>query len=328
MVRRGVLKGLGALALPALAARPATAQSWPGRPVRFIVPFPPGGASDVVSRLVTAHLSSAFGVPFVVDNRPGASTMLGAEAAARAAPDGHTLLMASTSTMAAVPALYGARTPYNPARDFAPVGLVSRAPFFVFVATESGIADLGELVRQARAQPGRLSYGSNGVGGSSHLGMELLQRAAGFEMIHVPYRSIVPAMTDLVARRLTMVLGDVTSVGGALQSGQLRVLAAASPERSPVWPEAPTVSEAIGIPTFDASPWFGIFAPAGVPEEVVTRVGAELRRFLTTDAARTAFLNIGQVALTSESPEAMRRLIAGDSERFGTLIREQRIAAE
>ncbi|WP_426959348.1 Bug family tripartite tricarboxylate transporter substrate binding protein [Muricoccus radiodurans] len=326
-MRRDVLKAAGALALPAILSRPAEAQAWPNRPVRFIVPFPPGGASDVVSRLVTAHLSAAFNVPFVIDNRPGASTMLGAEAAARSAPDGHTLLMASTSTMAAVPALYGSRTPYNPLRDFVPVGLASLAPFFVFLATEGGFADLGDLVRQARARPGQLSYGSNGAGAASHLGMELLARAAGFEMLHVPYRSIVPALTDLVAKRLSTVMGDVTSVGGALQSGQLRLVAAASRERSPVAPEVPTVSEAIGIPPFDASPWFGIFAPTGVPEEVVARLGVELRRYLSTDAARQAFLNIGQVPLIATSDE-LRRRVEADSERFGTLIREQRITVE
>ena len=326
-MRRCLAKCLGALALLALCGGSAAAQAWPSRPVRLIVPFPPGGASDAVSRLLTAHLSTALGATFVVDNRPGASTMIGAEAAARAAADGYTLLMASTSTMAAVPALYGGRTPYAPLRDFVPVGLVSRAPFFIFVPSEAGASDLAELVRQARAQPGRLSYGSNGNGGSAHLGMELLQRAAGFEMLHVPYRSMVPALTDLVARRLSVVLGDLTSVGGALQSGQLRILAAASPERSPVAPDVPTVAEAIGLTGFDASPWFGVFAPTGVPDEVTLRLNAEMRRYLETGAARTAFGNIGQVPLSSSAVE-LRRLIEADAARFSALIREQKITVD
>lgn len=325
MKRREIL--MGGAALACLRPGAARAQAWPNRPVRLIVPFPPGGAADVVTRLVAGQMASVLGTPWVVDNRPGGSTMIGAEAAARAAPDGYSFLLASTSTMAAVPALYGSRTPYHPQRDFAPVGLVARAPFFIFVQASAPIASLAELVSRAKAEPGRLSYGSNGTGQSAHLGMELLQRAAGFEMLHVPYRSMVPAMTDLLGGRLTAVLGDMTSAAGAVRAGQLRVLAAAGPERSPIAPDIPTVNEALGITAFDASPWFGVFAPAGTAEEVISRLAEALAAYLVSDAARSAFLNVGLVPIVA-TPAELTRLVASDFERLSRLIVEQRITPE
>jgi tripartite-type tricarboxylate transporter receptor subunit TctC len=311
------------MALPALAAaQPA----WPSRPIRLIVPFPGGGAADVVARLVAAPLSAALGQPFVVENRPGGSTVIAAEAAARAAPDGHTLLFASGATMSSVP-LMRANLPYDPARDFAPIALLSRLPFFVFVPTALGVADLTGLLNRARARPGTLSYGTNGVGTIGHLGMELLKQAAGVDIVHVPYRAFGPALTDMLAGRIEVIMGDLTVMGGALRDGQIRALATAMPQRSEFLPDMPTVSEAAGLPEFDASAWFALFAPAATPAPIQRRLTEETLGWLATEPARAALLAIGQTP-SPAPPDALRALIEADSRRFGTLIRELGIRLE
>jgi tripartite-type tricarboxylate transporter receptor subunit TctC len=322
---RRLMAGLALSALPGLHA--GAQQPWPNRPVRVVVGYPPGGAADVAARLVAAHLTEALGAPFVLDNRPGASTIIAAEAAAKAAPDGYTLLFGSQSTMASVPVLFSARAGYDPGRDFVPVGLVCRAPFFVFVSAASPDADLRALLDRARARPGALTYGSNGAGAAGHLATELLLRDAGLRMTHVPYRSYVPAFTDLAGGRLDMVLGDLTAAGGAVQAGRLRLLAAVSPQRSAFAPEVPTAAEAAGLPPFEAGAWFGLFAPRGTPDAAVAALSAALRDYLATERAHTAFTGIGLGPLFA-SPEEVTALVRSDTERFGRLIREQGITAE
>ena len=324
--RRAIMSGLGAALLSTLATK-VRAQTWPGRPIRMIVPYPPGGASDVVARLITKQLSSALGTSVIVENRPGASTMIGAEAAARSDPDGYTVLMASSSTMCVVPTIFGSRTPYHPERDFTPISLVSRAPFFMMVSAESGIKDMKALLDLARSKPGQLSFGSNGPGGAAHLGMLLFQRAANVQMLHVPYRSITTAATDLIGGRVTTVLGDLSAVVGLVQSGQVRLIASASPERSPLVPEVPTLKEAIDVDIGEIGPWFGVFGPAKLPPEIASRLNAEIRSFLASASAQDFYKSIAQLPLSSTSEE-LEQLIRADTERFAAIIREQKITLE
>jgi tripartite-type tricarboxylate transporter receptor subunit TctC len=323
MRRRTLLTALAPGPVTRVAAQPA---AWPSRPVRIIVPFPGGGAADVVARLVAGHLTSAIGQPVIVENRPGGSTVIAAEAAARAAPDGHTLLFASGATMSSVPQMR-ASLPYDPARDFAPIALLTRLPFFLFVPAGLGVADLPGLLALARERPGTLSYGTNGVGTIGHLGMELLKGGAGVDLVHVPYRAFGPALTDMLAGRIQVIMGDLTVMGGALREGQIRALATAMPERSGFLPDLPTVGEATGLPNFDASAWFALFAPAAVPQPILERLTAEMLGWLSTDATRRTLTAMGQVP-TPAPPAALRTLIKADARRFGALIRDRGIRLE
>ena len=315
------------LLLAGLLATPALAQTaWPSRPIRLLVPFPGGGAADVTARLVATQLGTALGQTVVVDNRPGGSTVIAAEAAARAAADGYTLLLASGATFSSVPALLPS-VPYDPDRDFAPLALVSRLPFFVFVPARSEVRDLQGLLALAKARPGMISYGTNGIGTIGHLGTELLCRGAGVEMTHVPYRAYGPALTDMLAGRIQVIMGDLTVMGGALRAGEIRALAAAQPERSDFLPEVPTVAGAAGLAEFDASAWFALFAPAGVPQAIQARLTAAVQDWLRTPEAREALAKIGQVPLGG-GPEALRALIAAERARLVGVIRAAGIRLE
>lgn len=326
MVRRGwrliaavLLMGLGAWAAPARAA-------YPDRVVRIVVAFPPGGAADLAARLVADHLARALGQPVVVDNRPGGNTMIAAEAATRAAPDGHTLLIASTATMAIVPRLFAGRVPYDPERDLVPVGMISRLPFFVFVPASLPAQDLPALLELARRRPGQLNYGSNGTGTVGHIGAEMLKRATGIDVMHVPYRSYVLTIPDLLSGHLSFVLADLTVFGGLLQEGKVRALAAVMPQRSPFLPEVPATSE-FGFLDLDASVWFGMFAPRGTPAAILERLNAELRSYLATEGARAGLARIHQVPSAS-SPGGLRAAMRADADRYGRVIQEAGITAE
>jgi tripartite-type tricarboxylate transporter receptor subunit TctC len=287
-------RSVAAAALSAVLARNASGQAaWPTRSVRIVAPFAAGGAPDVAIRLALPRLGNAFGQPFVVENRPGGNSAIAAEAVARAAPDGHTLLLASNSVMAVNPALHGARLPYDPGRDFRPVARIARLPFFVFVPASSPARDLPGLLAAARTAREPLSYATNGAGTMGHISTEQLRRAAGVELVHAPYRGYPAAMSDLLAGRVALALADLTVFGGPLRGGQLRALAAVAPERSRFLPDVPALPE-LGLPPIDGSVWFGLFAPAGTPDAIVARLGAELRGWLATPEAVAGLANISQ----------------------------------
>ncbi len=306
-----------ALAMPALAQAQG---EWPARPVRLLVGFPPGGAADVAARLLAEQLGRSLGATFVIDNRPGANTVLAAEAAARSAPDGHSFLFCSNSTMASVPLLV-ANPPYVPERDFAPVAMVSRAPFFLIVPASLGVNTLPELLAKIRAEPGKLTYGTNGSGTSGNLGVELLKLTQRLDIVHVPYRSYVQALNDMLGGRIQMMLADLTVVGGALTAGTVRNLASAVPARSSFFPELPTVAELTGIQGFDAGVWFGLFAPTGVPAPLIARINAAANAWLATPEAREALRRIGQEP-DPGTPESLRATVRADTARYANIIRE------
>jgi tripartite-type tricarboxylate transporter receptor subunit TctC len=313
--RRGLAGLVAGLALPGTAQ---AQDAWPSRPVRIIAPFAPGGAPDVAIRLALPRLADAFGQPFVVENRPGGNGTIAAEAVARAAPDGYTLLLATNSVVAINPALFGARLAYDPAKDFVPVVRIARLPFFLFVPASSPVRDLKGLMDRGRTARQPMTYATNGSGTVGHLSTEQLQRAAGIELIHVPYRGYPAALADLVAGRVDLCISDLTVFGGPLRGGQLRALAAIAPERSHFLPDVPALPE-LGLPPLDGSVWFGLFAPTGTAPQVVARLDQELRGWLAQDATRASLANISQEPAYLGS-EALRLQLQQESSRYAEVI--------
>jgi tripartite-type tricarboxylate transporter receptor subunit TctC len=315
-----------AAAVLVCAAPAAFAQSYPAKPVRIIIPFPTGGGAEQASRIVANHLTKALGQPFVIESRPGGNTIIGAEAVAKSAPDGYTLFVCGPSTMTSNPVLYAGKLPYDPQRDFVPVGMVSKTPYFLVASSSLPVKSLPELLALARAKPGELSYASNGNATTNHLGYEILARAGGATFTHVPYKGFGQAMPDLLSGRVSTIMADLFFVQPAIKAGQLRLLAVTSAERSPLAPDTPTVAEQ-GVPGFDIVVWFAMFAPAGTPPEVVTRLGAEMRQFLATAEARDAYRQLGHEAAGS-TPEALQAVVAADREKYARVIREAGIKVD
>ncbi|MDN3566943.1 tripartite tricarboxylate transporter substrate binding protein [Paeniroseomonas aquatica] len=258
------------LLLPGLArAQPA----WPARPVRVIVPFPPGQATDIMARLLSEQLGQRLGQPFVVDNRAGGAGLPGMELIAKAAPDGHTLGMASSGPLSINPAVM-AKLPYDVERDFVPIALVFTTPLIAVVHPGAGIESLAALVARAKAAPGQLDYASGGPGSSLHLAAEAFCQQAGIRLNHIPYRGSAPAMTDLIAGNVKLMFDSLAAALPHIQGGRVKALGVTSAARMPQLPELPTVAEAAGLPGFEVLGWAGLIAPAGTPAPVVARLAA------------------------------------------------------
>ncbi len=278
------------VALAALAAAMATAavqaQAYPSKPVRIIIPYTPGGGTEAAGRLLANHLTQVLNQSFVLESRPGGNTVIGTVAVAKSAPDGYTVLFTGGSTMSIQPFMY-AKPPFDALADFAPVGMVSRFPFYLAVANSLPAGSLQDLVAMAKASPGKLSYGSNGSGSIGHLGTEMILRAFGIEMIHVPYKGFAPAVPDLLSGRITMMLADVAPIGEQVRAGALKVLAVTSTERSSYWPQVPTVAEQ-GIPGYQLDVWFALYAPAKTSDDVIRTLNTAMRGYLASAEAKEA----------------------------------------
>ena len=264
-----MLKFVAAIAALLFAAL-AASQDYPSRPIRLIVPFPPGGSTDILARALGDKLAQGLGQPVVIDNRPGAAGSIGAEAAARAAPDGHTLMMGHLGTLAVNPAIYK-NLPYDPVKSFAPVSLMAIVPSVLVVNPSLPVTSAAELIAYAKAHPGKLAYGSAGNGSTSHLTTEYFKLVTGTDILHVPYKGVGPMLTDLVSGQLSMGLNGAPSVMQHVNSGRLRALAVTSLKRLEALPQVPTLDEA-GVRGFDASGWYGVVAPAGTPQAIVQRL--------------------------------------------------------
>ena len=303
-----ILAGVIAL-VAATTVQPAFAQSsssssstapWPAKPVRIVVPFAPGGTTDILARALAPELTRAFGQPFVVDNRAGAGGNVGAEAVARAQPDGLTLLMGTVGTHGINRALY-ARLPYDPIKDFAPVTLVAAVPNVMVMnadkARAAGIDSVADFVRVAKSQPGKLNMASSGNGTSIHLAGELFKSRSGTFMVHFPYRGSGPALLDLVGGTMDVMFDNLPSSMQQIKAGKLKALAVTSAERSAALPDVPTVEQAGGpaLKGYEASSWFGLLAPAGTPAEVVARLQQEVAKSLATPAVKEKLLAQGAI---------------------------------
>ena len=301
------------------------AQQYPGKPVRLIMPYPAGGSTDIVGRLVAERLTASLGQQVLVDNRPGASAQIGTEAAAKAPPDGYTLLMA-TSTNAINHAL-NPKLPYDFSRDFHPVALVAKAAQLLVVHPSVPARSTRELIAFARSRPGQLSYSSSGTGTSGHLAMEAFAREAKITMVHVPYKGNAPALNDLLGGQVAAGFVNVVSVAPHVKAKRLTALGVSSSKRSALAPDVPTLAE-LGFPGFDVTAWFGIMAPAGTPAAIVTRLNQEIVAILNTKQIQERLLSFGVDRAPIESPKELADFLQSDIRRWTKLVQEIGLKAE
>lgn len=301
------------------------AQSYPSKPVRIVVPFSAGGGTDIFARLIGRKLGDNLGQPFVVDNRAGGSGIIGLGIVARAEPDGYTLLMGTNGTQASNPAVYS-KLPYDTLKDFASISLIADSPFILLVNPSLPVTSVKDLIEYAKARPGQLSYGSSGVGQSSHLGFELFNRLAGITAIHVPFKGLPPATAETMAGNLTMTWDTITASAPHIRAKKLRALGIGSAQRSPLLPEIPTISEA-GIPGFQLSSWYAMFAPAGTPAEIVRLLQREIVKVLADPEVRERFAGLGAEAIGS-TPEELTAAIKRDLALWQKIAREANVKIE
>ncbi len=309
----------------ALFAGAAIAQGYPAKPIRLIVPFPPGGGTDIAARTIANKLSEDVKWTFVVENKPGAGGNLGVQQAVKSAADGYTLVIGQTSNLAINPALY-AKLPYDPLRDLSPVALIVSAPVVFVVAASSRYTSLGDLLAAAKTDPGGVTFASPGNGTVSHLAGELLQRAAGVKLTHVPYKGASQALTDTLGGQVQSFMSSVPSALSQIRAGRLRAIAVSSATRARELPEVPTIAEA-GYKGFGASTWYGLLAPARTPAPVIARLNAEVNRALKTPEVRERLAAEGGEALGG-SPEQFASFLKAEHAKWGRVVKESGAKAE
>jgi tripartite-type tricarboxylate transporter receptor subunit TctC len=313
------------LLLGALPLGIASAQDYPNQTVKIVVPFVAGGGVDVVARIVAPRLGEELGQSVIIENRGGAGGALGAAAVAQAPADGYTLLMGTGSTHGTNSNVY-ARLSYDPVRDFVPVVLLSSSPLLLIVPQASPAKSVGDLIALGRGRPGGLTFASYGTGSINHLGAELFNSMAKIQASHVPYRGSAPAMTDLIAGRIDYMLDGVSTSLGYLQSGTIRVLGVAGPNRSPVLPDLPTISEA-GLPGYDTMVWFGLFAPAGTPKPAVELLNSKANAVLASPRVKEGLEKLG-VEPVGGGADVLARKVQSELGKWATIVREKNIRLE
>ncbi len=328
MIRRVIRLGFAVLPavcwLVALVPAAQAQDKYPSRPIRMIVPYPPGGSTDPAGRAFAAWLSEALGQQVVVDNRPGAGSTIGHGLGARATPDGYTLLLGTSGGLATSPAL-GTKLSYDPVKDFAPIGLGVYAPFLLAVYSGLPAANLKEFIALSKAQPSRINFASPGVGTPNHLGAELLKVMTGFQFVHVPYKGGGPAVVDLIAGRAQALFGGIPYTGPHVTAGRLRAIAIGHPLRLDSWPDVPAVAET--LPGFTNTTWFGLLAPAGTPRAVINRINTEMKRAVANPQFVKHLAVIG-LEPASSSPAEFHDMIRTEIERWTNVIRAAGITAD
>jgi tripartite-type tricarboxylate transporter receptor subunit TctC len=310
-----VLAGLLlSLPLPLLGAE----QAYPSKPIRLVVPFPAGGSLDAVARAIGQKLSISWGQPVIIDNRPGAGGNIGADLVAKSAPDGYTILEGALSTHAVNVSLYS-RMPYDPIKDFAPITLVAVTPNVLVLNPSVPANSVAELIRYAKANPGKLAFGSGSNGSAGHLAGELFKTAAHVDMVHVPYKGAAPAMQDLLGGQIQLMVDNLANAMQQVRAGKLKALAVTTAKRSPLVPELPTLAEA-GLPGFDIYTWWGFMAPAGTPKEIIAKWNAEVTRILNTPEMQAFFAQQGAEPAPT-TPEQFTALIQGEIPKYAKIIK-------
>jgi tripartite-type tricarboxylate transporter receptor subunit TctC len=323
------MKRFSALLLVGLATGPAVsvsagAQDYPARQITLIAPWPAGGAVDALCRAVAPHLSDRLGKSVVVENRPGAGSVIGTAAGAKAAPDGYTIVMAGSGSLAISAALYK-KLPYDPVKDLVPILLPAKIPFFLVVNPSLPVRSVAELVTYAKESPGKLAYASGGPGSPHHLYAELLKNMTGIEMTHVPYKGSAPALTDVVAGHVPLLFSDPVPALPLIREGKVRVLGVSTKTRSPSAPDIPPIAEA-GVPGFDAAGW-GVFSvPAGTPKEVVSKLQTALTAVLAMPDVQQQIVNLGMIPSSISSPEELERFIGSEIARWGKVVTQAGLA--
>ena len=318
--RRLLLASAGTLLLPAASRAQA---AWPNKPVRIVVPFAPAGTTDILARALAPELSKVFGQAFVIDNKPGAGGNLGSDAIAKSAPDGYNLLMGTVGTHAINAALYP-KMPFDPVRDFVPVVLVAGVPNVLVInpakADAYGVKTVADLIRYAKANPGKLNMASSGNGTSIHLSGELFKSMTGTFMLHFPYRGSGPALLDLIGGTMDVMFDNLPSALPHIKSGKLRALGVTSAQRSAALPDVPTIAEAGPVKGFDASSWFGLFAPAGTPTEIVARINQETAKAFQSPAFKERLLSQGAIP-GGQPPAEFAKFIAAETAKWAQVVK-------
>jgi tripartite-type tricarboxylate transporter receptor subunit TctC len=321
-VRRCLLALAGVLLLVSHEA--IAADAYPAKPIRFILPFPPGGGTDILGRVVAERLTVRLGQPVVIENRGGAGGNVGAEAAARSAPDGYTIVLVATA-LAISPSVY-ANLGFDPVRDFAPISLVAVVPNVVITNPAVPVKTLPEFIAFARSRPGAMNFGSGGAGTSNHLAAELFDQVAGVKLVHVPYKGVNLAMQDVISGRIDFVVIGIPAAAPHIKAGRLRALALIDSKRSPVLPEVPTVAEA-GLPNFEMTTWYGVLAPARTPRPVIDRLNAELVYIMHGPGMHERLAAMATEPRTS-SPEEFGAYIRREMAKWGEIARSAGLKAE
>jgi tripartite-type tricarboxylate transporter receptor subunit TctC len=327
LVKRAMVTAFSAAALVLLAgaaASPLLAQTYPNKPIRFIFPFPPGGPTDILGRIIGQKLADRLGQPVVPENKPGAGANIGLEIGAKAKPDGYTITLASPS-LAISPTLYK-KLNYDSVKDFAPISLVAEIPNVLLVPSSSPIKSLKELIAYAKANPGKLNFGSGGIGTSNHLASELLKTLAQINIVHVPYKGSNQAMIGMMGGEVGMVVVGIPPSQAQIKAGKVRALAVLSEDRLPAFPNIPTAKEA-GIDNFEVTTWYGILAPAGTPRDIVARLNGELVKIIAMPDTKEKMQNAGFEPLSS-TPEKFAEFVKTEIVRWGKVIRDANISVE
>lgn len=321
-IRIRLFVGIAALAA---SFAPAQAQNYPTRPITLVIPFAPGGSTTIVGRGIAEKMSELLGEKIIIDNRPGAGGTVGTRAVAKGEPDGYTLLLGYTGTLAIGPSLYK-NVGYDPRKDFAPVGMIGNAPNSLVVNPDFPAKTLAELIAYAKANPGKLNFGSAGAGTASHITGEYFARAAGITLVHIPYKGTGPALTDLLGGHIPMAFAPIPASHSNVAAGKLRALAVTSPGRSGLLPDVPTIAES-GFPGFDASLYYGLAAPAGTPRPVIDKLNKALREALASEEVKRQLGNDG-TDITPGSPEDYAALIDRDEKKWAQLVKASGVEPE
>ncbi|MBK6388372.1 MAG: tripartite tricarboxylate transporter substrate binding protein [Rhodoferax sp.] len=299
--------------------------NYPAKPIRLVVPFTPGGSTDILARAIGLELTKAWGQPVVIENVPGAGGSIGADKVAKAPADGYTLLMGHIGTLAVNPSLYP-NLPYDPVKNFAPVAWVARVPNVLVVHPSVKATTVQELVALAKSKPGQLNYGSGGNGSAANLATEYFKMQTGTSLLHIPYRGTAPAVTDLVGGQIQVLFTGAPAVMGQIKSGQVRALAVSSPKRMDALPDLPTVADA-GYKNFEADQWYGVVAPTGTPKDIVAKLNSQINQSLNSAELKTRLNNEGAVA-TPNTPEVFGSLIQSEIARWKPVIQSGRVKAD
>lgn len=311
------LAALSMTILSSTALAQDAAVDYPNRPVRVIVPFPPGGATDIVGRDISDQLSRALKQPFVVENLSGASGNIGMTTAARSAPDGYTLVVGAPQTLTINPLLFKSN-PFNPQKELAPIAVVATIPNVLIVNPKLPVSSVDELVQYIKDRPGQVNYGSSSIGGTPHLSSELFKSLTRTDILHIPYRGSSPALTDLMGGQIEMMFDNLPAALPHIQSGRVKALAVTSAQRSPAAPDLPTMQEA-GVPDFESQGWFSLLAPAGTPQPVLEKINLEVNKILATEAFRQRLSNVGAEP-KGGSIDDFRQLLNTETQRWAKVV--------
>ena len=301
------------------------AQAYPSRPIRVIIPWPPGQATDLAARIVADRLSQQLGQPFIMDNKPGAGGQIGTDMVAKAAPDGYTLLAASSGPVSIAPSLQ--KLPYDPLTNLAPISVVALNPFALVTFPGFGPANAREFIAKLKADPGKYTFSSSGTGATAHLITEYFNSMAEVQTRHIPYKGSVPALTDLMGGQVDYTFETIPSVLPHIRSGRLKTYGVSSAKRSGTMPEVPTIAEAAGLTTFDIGSWMGYMGPAGLPKEIAEKLAAEIHKAVYTSETKEKYMGLGMEQI-SQTPTEMAAMLRREQDRFAAVIKKSNIKIE